>query len=174
MNNQGLDDLLNELRPLEPYWPALAFLGGILGLWILYRIIRGHVELPALVLKEFYSSTTPDEGYYVIIGGRPRGILSLLLSLIGLGTKIRFEVSKDFVQCQISNWHRHIRDAVPLSNVASASFGYSKQTAYLFLAILGILLALAAGALALVSIGQQGASTRWPCRSASLRSARSS
>jgi hypothetical protein len=156
MNNLGLDDLLNDLRPLEPYWPALATVGGLLVLWIFFRIVRGHGELPNIVLKEFYASTTPEEDYYVVIGGRPRGIGSLLLSLIGLGTKVRFEVSKDSVQCQITNWHERIRDTVPLPNVASAGYGYSKRTAYLFLAILAILGSIAAAALALVSVGQQG------------------
>lgn len=151
MNNRELENFFDALAP---YWPAAAFLAGLSVLWITLRAIR-HDELPSLILKEFYASTRTDRGYHVVISGRPKGILAFLLWLFGLGTKIRFEVTDDSVGFQISNWHRHIRDSLPISNVASTSYGYSKQTGYLVLGILAQLAAIAGGLMTFLAANQQ-------------------
>ncbi len=154
MNNRALEEFLAELGPYQAYWPALAFLAAIVVLWIIFRAIR-HEELPSLILKEFYASRTADRGLHVVISGRPRGLWAFFLWLFGLGTKIRFEVSKDSVGLQISNWHFKTRDSVPINNVASTTYGYATQTAYLVLAILAMLTAIAGTVVTMIAFNDR-------------------
>lgn len=123
----------------------------------LYLMFRGGagINLPTLVLEDFYVSSTPRQGLFVVIAGRPVGLWALFLSILGLGMKVRFEVSKESVQREVTKGDLHIIDSVPLPNVASTTYGYSKQSIYLWLALVAFLGGLAGGAGALFMRGQE-------------------
>jgi hypothetical protein len=72
-----------------------------------------------------------------------------------MGTTVRFEVSKKSVQREISKGHLHVIESVPLPNVASTSYGYSKQSGYLLLAVLAIFIGFAGAVAAILIRGQQ-------------------
>lgn len=86
-----------------------------------------------MVLREFEISRTAQEGAYVLIAGRPEGFFSGLLSLIGLGTDIRFEVTKTAVRRDMESSSWRLIDSVPLPNISSTHFGSTKSLLYLVL-----------------------------------------
>jgi hypothetical protein len=150
------DRFFEAMRPFEQYFAiGLVALVVIAALYFIWRS-SGVLHGPTLILEDFYVSTTPNRGLFVIVAGRPQGILALILSILGLGTKVRLEVSKESVQRELTKSHLHIIDSVPLPNVASTTYGYSKQVVYLVLAIVTMIL----GVLGIVGIvlarGEQG------------------
>jgi hypothetical protein len=124
------------MRPDESLYLGLGVLVVLFVILLLLRVSRVAEQLPSLTLREYRVSSTPQHGYFVVIAGRPEGLLDLVLSVIGLGVDIRFEVSKTAVQRQMERVNRHVIDSVPLQNVASTNFGFTKKLSYLVLAML--------------------------------------
>jgi hypothetical protein len=138
-------DQITKLGPLETATLvalALFVLGTFLGL------LRRLGGAPTLVLKEYRVSRAPVEGNFVYLAGRPQGFLSFLLTLIGLGTEIRFTVSRKAVAREEERWSLfpyYAVDSVPIFNVASTHFGCSKNV---FTFVVGFVCLLAAVAVA--------------------------
>ena len=94
----------------------------------------------ALVIKSWYAQATPDaEGNFVSIVGRQEGVLSWLLSVIGIDatTRLRIDASRIFFEAgSLAGFSQRV---IPLENLSSAYFGFAKtwQTAL----VLGIVLA---------------------------------
>jgi hypothetical protein len=108
---------------------------GLLVLFLLVRAVsRGH-NIPCVVLLEYRVSDEAEDGCYIVVAGRPEGIWAWFLSLLGLGTKIRFEVTRSAVQCEIVGANWRLIDSVPLQNVGGTRFGYSNTTFFLVLGI---------------------------------------
>lgn len=103
-----------------------------------------ETSVPTLVLLDYRISSSSQKDPLVVIAGRPDGIWAWFLALIGLGTSIRFEVTKMAVQREISSPSRHIIDSAPINNISSTNYGSSKRLLFLVLAVI-LMLASAAG-----------------------------
>jgi hypothetical protein len=80
----------------------------------------------ALVIKEWTATETPKNGIYIRIKGREAGVLSWLLSLIGVDPTTTLTVNDDnvlFEQGSLSGFSRRV---IPLKSVCSGFYGYSK------------------------------------------------
>jgi hypothetical protein len=121
----------------EYAWVAMSGGGlALLLLMVLLRALTGRGEVPSIVLREYEISRTATEGAYVLISGRPEGFLSWLLTVIGLGTDIRFEVTRTAIRRDMESNNWRLIDSVPLPNVSSTHFGSTKSLLYLVLAVL--------------------------------------
>jgi hypothetical protein len=119
----------------EVAWAAVAGGGlALLLLLVLLRTLTSRGEVPSIVLREYEISRTATEGAYVLISGRPEGFLSWLLTVIGLGTDIRFEVTRTAIRRDMESNSWRLIDSVPLPNVSSTQFGSTKSLLSLVLA----------------------------------------
>lgn len=80
----------------------------------------------ALVIKEWVANENPPNGIYIKIMGREAGLLSWLLSLVGIDPTSTLTVDKDnflFEQGSLSGFSRRV---IPLNNICSGFYGYAK------------------------------------------------
>jgi hypothetical protein len=95
----------------------------------------------ALVIKEWSASETPNaRGEYVVIRGRQEGLVSFLLSALGIDPGTSMQVSGDqiiFEHGSIAGFERRL---IPLSAVSSTFFSYRKpvQEALAIALVLGV------------------------------------
>ena len=92
----------------------------------------------ALVLKEF--SINYDGPEYVHIVARKSGLLSWLLTMIGIDATTIFRVYADRIEFEKGGLSGKLNTTIPLSSVSIASCGYTKPFILMVLMILAILL----------------------------------
>ena len=81
----------------------------------------------ALVLKSWSASATPDAaGVYVNIVGRQAGLISWLLSLMGIDPITSIEIKGDIIHFAQGSLEGTERRVIPISSVCSAYYGYKK------------------------------------------------
>lgn len=79
------------------------------------------------VITEWKTSEQPDgNGEYVHIRGRQAGVLSFLLSFIGIDPEFSLTVDSRSVCFEKGSLNGYERSVVPLDRIASASLGYAK------------------------------------------------
>jgi len=89
--------------------------------------ITGDTMAGSNVITEWKASEQPDEnGEFVHIRGRQAGVLSFLLSLVGIDPKFSLTVDNRSVCFEKGSLNGFVRSIVPLDRVASASIGYAK------------------------------------------------
>jgi hypothetical protein len=93
----------------------------------------------AYVIKEWFASETPNrDDVHVYITGREGGLISFLLSLIGIDPTVTLIVDKHVVRFQKGSWSGFFQSVTPLENVCSTGYGYAKPwKAAVLIAILG-------------------------------------
>lgn len=93
----------------------------------------------AFVIKEWFASETPNsDGVYVNIKGREGGVISFLLSWMGISPTVWLAVDRDNVRFQSGSWSGFTMSVIPLEKLCSGSYGYTKPwKAAAVIAILG-------------------------------------
>jgi hypothetical protein len=94
------------------------------------------------VIKEWSSSGTPGrDGIYVRITGRKGGLVSWLLSLVGIDPTVSFIVDRGNVRFKVGSWAGYNSTVTPIANICSGHYGYSKPVwGVLFWILAGIAL----------------------------------
>jgi hypothetical protein len=93
----------------------------------------------AHVIKEWFVNETPgSDGVYVRITGREGGVISFLLSLVGIDPTVSLIVDKDNVRFESGSWSGFVMYVTPLEKLCTGGYGYAKpwKTA-LLIAMLG-------------------------------------
>jgi hypothetical protein len=84
--------------------------------------------MSALVLKAWKVSNKPvdTDGNYVVISGRKSGLISWILSLVGIDPTTTIKVGSDRVEFHESSMSGTNNRMIPLKGVCSTYFGYHK------------------------------------------------
>ncbi len=81
----------------------------------------------AHVIKEWFVSEAPNkEGVYVKIKGREGGIISFLLSLVGIDPTVSLVVDKDNIRFEEGSWSGFFLRVTPIEKLCSGGYGYAK------------------------------------------------
>ncbi len=94
----------------------------------------------ALVLKEF--KINPNGPEYVHIVARKAGLISWLLTMLGVDATTVFRVFVDHIEFQEGSLSGRVNTVMPLSSISIATCGFMKPFVLLVMAGLGVLLAL--------------------------------
>ena len=79
------------------------------------------------VIKEWAASDTPNQaGIYVHITGRKGGLISWLLSLVGIDPIISLVVDRENVRFKAGTWTGFDMVVTPIGNLCSGRYGYAK------------------------------------------------
>lgn len=79
------------------------------------------------VIKEWFVDETPDsEGVYVRIRGREGGIISFVLSWIGIDPTVTMTVDKGNVRFEKGSWSGFFKRITPMDKLCSGGYGYQK------------------------------------------------
>jgi hypothetical protein len=97
---------------------------------------------PALVLREWLCTEYPADDIYVRIVGREAGLVSYVLTAMGVEAESRLLVDGKCVAFETRGVFGYVRHVVPTTSVASAHAGYFRPVLYLFVAGIAGLLAL--------------------------------
>lgn len=79
------------------------------------------------VIKEWFADETPDpEGVYVKIKGREGGIISFLLSWVGIDPTVTMIVDKGNIRFEKGSWSGFFRRITPMDKLCAGGYGYQK------------------------------------------------
>lgn len=110
------------------------------GLGLSRRAGRGRISGPSLVLRRFNLNESAPDGIAVDIEGRASGLISWLLTILGLDAITTLKVTDKDLSFRSSSLLGQTHQVAPLPNISSTHCGYSKPIGYL---VIGILIALA-------------------------------
>lgn len=100
---------------------------GVLGLIALSAFGSRRGSIATYVIKKWFASETPSaEGMYIHIVGRKGGLLSWLLSLVGIDPTVELTVDRENVRFRIGSWTGYQSWVTPLQKLCSGHYGYSK------------------------------------------------
>ena len=128
-----------------PFSSPFIFLVVVVALLVLAVVWRrGTLATPgpALVLREWMCTEYPADDIYVRIVGREAGLVSYVLTALGVDAESRLLVDGKCVAFETRGVFGYVRHVVPTTSVASAHAGYSRPVLYLFVACIAGLLAL--------------------------------
>jgi hypothetical protein len=93
----------------------------------------------AYVIKEWSVSETPNQdGVFMSIKGREGGLLSFLLSLVGINPTVSLVVDRQNLRFEEGSLAGFFRTVTPLTNLCSGGYGYRKPwKPALLVAVLG-------------------------------------
>lgn len=81
----------------------------------------------AYVIKEWFVSEVPNkDGVYIQIKGREGGIISFLLSLVGIDPSVSLVVDKSNIRSEKGSLSGFFRRVTPINNLCSGGYGYNK------------------------------------------------
>jgi hypothetical protein len=82
----------------------------------------------ALVIRDWKANSAPldSEGNYVVISGRQEGVISYLLTLLGIDVTTTLKVSATRVEYRASSLAGTEQRIIPLTSVSSTYYGYHK------------------------------------------------
>lgn len=104
----------------------LAIIGAI-GLMLLSAFGSRRSSTQKYVIKEWFASETPNrEGIYVNITGRSGGLISFVLSLVGIDPTVSLVVDRENVRFTVGSWTGFDSWVTPLEKLCSGHYGYSK------------------------------------------------
>jgi len=94
------------------------------------------------VIKEWVASETPNQdGVYVHISGRKGGLISWLLSLVGIDPIISLVVDRENVRFKEGTWTGFDMVVTPIGKLCSGRYGYAKPFwSSAFLVLIGFML----------------------------------
>ena len=83
--------------------------------------------MAAYVLKQWEVSEKPnDNGFFIEIAGRRPGLVSWVLSIIGIEATIRFFVSDKSVILAVGSWAGIVKRVIPLTQISSLQYGFTR------------------------------------------------
>jgi hypothetical protein len=101
---------------------------------------RSRISGPSLVLRKFNLNEAAPDGLVVDIEGRASGLISWLLTVLGLDAITTLKITGKELSFRSSSLFGQIYQVAPLPNISSTHCGYSKPIGYL---VLGVLIGLA-------------------------------
>jgi hypothetical protein len=79
------------------------------------------------VIKEWFVDETPNsEGVYVRIKGREGGMISFLLSWVGIDPTVTMIVDKENIRFEKGSWSGFFRRITPMDKLCASGYGYQK------------------------------------------------
>lgn len=107
-------------------WHLAAIIGAI-GFVLLSAIGFRRRNIQTYVIKKWFSSDTPTrEGIYVHITGRKGGLVSFILSIVGIEPTVTLVVDRENVRFTVGSWKGYESWVTPLQKLCSGHYGYSK------------------------------------------------
>ena len=83
--------------------------------------------MSAYVVKTWEVSTNQNEsGNYIEIQGRPSGLVSWLLALMGIEPTVAIKVSDKTYSFESGSWSGRFYKSIPLTKISSVFYGYAK------------------------------------------------
>lgn len=83
--------------------------------------------MPAYVIKTWEVSEQKNEsGNFIEIKGRAPGLISWLLSFVGIDATVALKVSENAIDFEQGSWGGRFYSKIPVTKVRSISYGYSK------------------------------------------------
>ena len=132
------------------HWAIIGALG-----WMLLSVFGSRrSSSQTYVIKEWFASETPNQdGIYVHIRGRKGGLISLLMSLVGIDPTVSLVVDRENVRFTEGKWTGFDSWVTPLNKLCSGHYGYSKPfwSTVLWI-IIGVALLLPSSGLSLILI----------------------
>jgi hypothetical protein len=116
--------------------------GVIVGMIIILSFARFFMQrnVSSMVLKKFSLNQNPDDGNFVSIIGRKSGLLSWLLTLIGLDPQVEFIVATKDLRFYNKSLFGEKNIVMTLKNVSHINCEYSRPFWYLVFAILSLIM----------------------------------
>ena len=113
---------------------------GVAGL-VIFSVF-GTRRIPTYVITDWFASETPnDDGIYVRIKGRKGGLISFLLSLVGIDPIVSFMVDRENVRFMAGSLNGFESSVTPINKICSGDYGYTKPfVGTIILVIIGIAL----------------------------------
>jgi hypothetical protein len=150
---------LEGTNPMTIAYANLALLQmpgrGLLGPILMYGVIifaffivaglsrkggRARISGPTLVLRKFNLNESAPDGLVVDIEGRESGVISWILTVLGLDAITTLKTTGTELSFRSSSLFGQIHRVASLPNISSTHCGYSKPIGYL---IIGVLIGLA-------------------------------
>lgn len=98
---------------------------GVVG-WFIFSAI-GSRRVPTYVITEWFASETPNEnGIYVRIKGRTGGLISFILSLVGINPIVSLIVDRGNVRFMAGSLNGFESSVTPINKICSGDYGYTK------------------------------------------------
>jgi hypothetical protein len=83
--------------------------------------------MAAYVLKQWEVSQKPnDNGFFIELAGRRPGLVSWILSIIGIEATVRFSVSDKSVIHASGSWAGIKKRIIPLTQISSLYYGFTR------------------------------------------------
>lgn len=116
----------------------------ILLFWIFSRTRKNGVTAssPTLVLKALNIFSEGKDGTYINIIGRPAGMISWLLTALGLETTTTLVLTSDRLTYSGASFRGEHYTVLPLPSIESTSCGYSKPIGWVVAGVLAIIIGL--------------------------------
>jgi len=99
-----------------------------------------------LVLRE--KSITPTGPRYVRLVGRKAGLVSFLMTILGIDTTTIFEVYEDRIEYSCSSLSGRFQELIPLVRVSNLCCGYFKPVLFFVFAVIALIGGFAVGMIA--------------------------
>lgn len=83
--------------------------------------------MAAYVVKSWFADQKANpQGRYISIKGRAPGLISWLMSLVGISPTVSLECGGNNFVYEIGSWSGRMVKAIPLSKISSVYYGYAK------------------------------------------------
>lgn len=145
------------MLPISPLFFVIGLV--IMAVSAVSAVTRGFRQTSdVLVIKEWHASETPDTfGNYVTIRGRSSGIITWLLTIIGLDPTTTIKASQDKILFERASLSGMVKTLIPLTSVSSMVYGICRPwRKAIFVAILAMILTMFVGNIMLRSSGFRG------------------
>lgn len=99
--------------------------------WFVFSVFgarrRGSKTYETYVIKEWFASETPNQdGIYINITGRKGGLMSFILSLVGIDPTVSLLVDRENVRFKEGTWNGYDSCVTPIEKLCSGNYGYAK------------------------------------------------
>jgi hypothetical protein len=94
--------------------------------------------LPVLVLRKFSIEKIPSNHIYLDIRGRSSGIISYILTNVGVDSETSLKLTENFILFKSTSLYGQVNNLIPLTSISSTNCGYSKPFSYIILSIISL------------------------------------
>lgn len=108
---------------------------GLSFLWVIGSLASSHDSLgPTLVIQKCVIESDPDDPY-VLLEGRPEGLLHFFLDLLHLGRTVQLEANRARIRIRSDSLNQSRFQAIPSRNLSSTEYGYTRSLFRLIVAV---------------------------------------
>lgn len=94
--------------------------------WFMFSAF-GSRKNPTYVIKEWFASETQNQdGVYINIKGRKGGLISFVLSLVGINPIVSLVVDRENIRFVSGSWNGFESNVTPIEKICSGQYGYAK------------------------------------------------